>query len=170
VLLWHLASVTFLFRWIFRDPIVDVRFLAVGAVLPDLIDLTAATILGVAHAELWGHSLVVPTVAAVVVMASTRRGRRRRAWMALIVAWLLHLVVDGMWLDAEVLFWPVFGLDIVGETGLPFWELAWQRAVSDPWRWVLEAIGLAYLVWLAVATDLRRPEVRRRILQTGRLS
>ena len=53
MLLWHLASITFLFRWIFRDPIVDVRFLAIGAVVPDVLDLTAATILGTATAELW---------------------------------------------------------------------------------------------------------------------
>ena len=60
VLLWHLAAITFLFRWIFRDPKVDMRFLAAGVVLPDLIDLTIATFVGTATGELYAHSLIVP--------------------------------------------------------------------------------------------------------------
>jgi threonine/homoserine/homoserine lactone efflux protein len=157
VLAWHLGAVTFLFRWIFRDPKVDMRFLFAGAVLPDLIDLTAVTLLGGSSGQLWAHSLVAPTVIAVVVMATTRRGRRRRAWMALVVAWLFHLLIDQMWLDAGVFFWPLFGVDLaVGSDA--FWPAAWERAWSDPWRWILEVIGLVYLVWLAVGYELGEPE------------
>lgn len=170
MLFWRLAAVTFLFRWIFRDPIVDMRFLAAGVVLPDVVDLTAATFLGAAEARLWGHSLLLPTVLAIVLLLSTRRGRRRRAWMALVVAWMLHLVVDTMWFHEEVLFWPVFGWDILTPSAEGFWPLAWQRATSDPWRWVLEGVGLAYLGWLSMASGLGDEEARARLASTGRLS
>lgn len=169
MLAWHLAAITFLFRWIFRDPKVDMRFLAAGAVLPDAIDLTAATLLGTASGELWAHSLIVPSAVAVVVMATTRRGRKRRGWMALVVAWLLHLAVDQMWLSESVLFWPVFGWDLVETTGAVFWSEAWQRALGDPWRWILEGIGVLYLVWLARSAGLGHRQARARLVTTGRL-
>ena len=137
----------FLFRWIFRDPKVDVRFLLLGAILPDLIDMPIGTMFfedRFATGELWFHSLLLPTIYMAGVLLFTRRGRRRRAYMAVGVGWLFHLLLDGMWAVPEVFFWPFFGWEIpMGE--LPYWPLAWERALSDPWRWVKEIVGLGYL-------------------------
>lgn len=167
-MLWHLGAITFLFRWIFRDPKVDMRFLAMGVVAPDLVDLAVATVFGSPRAELWGHSLLAPTALAVAVLLSTRRGRRRRGWMALVVAWLFHLLLDGMWADARVFLWPAFGfgLDVAGSG---FWAEAWMRAIGDPWRWVLELVGLTYLIWLWKASELDEPDARRELRVSGRL-
>jgi hypothetical protein len=171
MLFWHLGATLWLFRWIFRDPKVDVRFLLAGAVLPDLVDLTLGTVvLADSHAvgELWLHTLVTPTVYMIGVLLLTRRGRRRRAYMALGVGWLFHMLLDGMWTDPELFFWPFFGWELpVGEG--PFWPLAWERALSDPWRWVLEAVGIAYLVWLWFATGLNQGERREGLFRSGRL-
>ena len=171
MLLWHLGATLWLFRWIFRDPKVDVRFLLVGALLPDLIDLPVGTLIltgRYATGELWFHSLMLPTLYMATVMLLTRRGRRRRAWMALGVGWLFHLVLDGTWTSQEVFLWPFFGWDLPpGEA--PFWPLAWQRALSDPWRWILELVGAGYLLWLWKALGLGRSERRNQVVTTGRL-
>lgn len=171
MLLWHLGAALWLFRWIFRDPKVDVRFLLLGAILPDLIDMPVGTILfpdRYSTGELWFHSLIVPTVYMAIVLVFTRRGRRRRAWMALGIGWLLHLVLDGMWLDQDVFLWPFFGVEIPpGEA--PYWPLAWERAMSDPLRWIEEVVGLAYLVWLWVRLDMSARDHRIAVLETGRL-
>lgn len=168
MLFWHLAATTFLFRWIFRDPKVDMRFLLLGAVLPDLIDLGTVTVLGGPTGELWAHSLLAPSAVAIAVVALTRRGRRRRAWMALVVAWLFHLLIDRMWLDASVFLWPWFGVGLeVG--GGSFWPGAWRRALSDPWRWLLEVGGLTYLTWIFAAHGLRSAAAWRELARTGRL-
>jgi inner membrane protein len=171
MLFWHLGASLWLFRWIFRDPKVDVRFLLLGAILPDLIDLpVGTTILADRYStgELWFHSLIIPTIYMTVVLLATRRGRSRRAWMALGVGWLFHLLIDGMWVNDEVFLWPFFGWKIPpGEA--PFWPLAWQRALSDPWRWITEAVGVAYLIWLWVSLGLSDPNRRRGTLETGRL-
>lgn len=169
MLAWHLAAVTFLFRWIFRDPKVDMRFLWVGAVLPDLIDLTAATLLDVRVGELWAHGLLAPSALAVVVLLVTRRGRLRRRWMAMVVAWLFHLLIDGMWLDNEVFLWPILGWDITDGPGSAFWPGAWARAVTDPWRWVMEVGGIIYLARLWMTSGLTEAAARRRLVRTGGL-
>ncbi|HUG32902.1 MAG TPA: metal-dependent hydrolase [Acidimicrobiia bacterium] len=171
MLFWHLGATLWLFRWIFRDPKVDVRFLLLGAVMPDLIDLPVGTlILGdrFSTSELWAHSLAAATLYMAMVMLATRRGRRRRAWMALGVGWLFHLLLDGMWLDQEVFLWPFFGLEIPAGTS-PYWSLAWERALSDPWRWITEAVGVGYLSWLWSRLALSDPRRRRKTIETGRL-
>lgn len=170
MLLWHLGATLFLFRWIFRDTKVDIRFLLLGAVLPDLIDLPLGTLVLPAYStgELWAHSLVVPVGYMAVILTLTRRGRRRRAWMAVGVGWLFHLLLDGMWVEQQVFLWPFFGLDLPSGTA-PYWPLAWERALSDPWRWLLELAGLAYLSWIWVGHRLGDTDRRRVLLETGRL-
>lgn len=171
MLFWHLGGTLWLFRWIFKDPKVDVRFLFLGALLPDLIDMPIGTLIfesRFATGELWFHSLTLASVYMVVVLTTTRRGRRRRAFMAVGVGWLLHLLLDAMWVNQESFGWPFFGLEIpMGES--PYWPLAWDRALSDPWRWVKEAVGLGYLIWLWLALGLGQRERRQNVYETGRL-
>jgi hypothetical protein len=172
VIAWHLGGVIFLFRWIFRDPKVDVRFLAAGALLPDAIDLPVGTLLladRYSTGELWFHSLLAPTVVVVAVLLVTRRGRRRRAWMALAVGMLFHLVLDGMWTSTETFFWPFFGVDVLRGPS-PYWAGAWEQATGDPVRWVTEAVGVAYLTALGVRSGLSDPRRRRLLLSEGRLT
>lgn len=164
--LFHVGATLWLFRWVFRDPKVDVRFLFAGALIPDLIDLPVGS-LYLATGELWFHSLIVPSAFMAIVLVATRRGRRRRAWMALGIGWLFHLLLDGMWINQEVFLWPFFGEIPAGDA--PFWPMAWERALADPWRWVKEAVALGYLAWLWLALGMNRPERRRGVWSTGRL-
>ena len=171
MLFWHLGATLWLFRWIFRDPKVDVRFLLLGAILADLVDLPIGTLIladRFSTGELWLHSLLVPSLFMAAVLVMTRRGRRRRAWMALGVGWLFHLLLDAMWVNQEVFLWPFFGWEIpAGES--PYWPLAWERALSDPWRWVKEVAGLSYLVWLWFALGMKEHNRRKDVVETGRL-
>lgn len=167
---WHVGATLFLFRWIFRDPKVDVRFLALGAVLPDLIDLPLGTIVlsrTVSTGEAWAHSLLAPSLVTIAILVATRRGRRRRAWMALAVGMFLHLLLDGMWTNTVVFFWPFFGAIPPGPS--PYWADVWARAAGDPWRWIREAVGIAYLAWVWVQSGLSDPSRRRAVARTGRL-
>lgn len=168
---WHVAAVLFLFRWIFRDPKVDVRFLSAGALLPDVLDLGVGTVIAAgtyATGELWLHTLLAPTVVAVVVLLLTRRGRRRRAWMALAVGMFFHLLLDVMWTSTEVFLWPLFGTDFPSQPS-PYWTHAWDRATSDPIRWILEVVGMVYLVRLWRMSGLDDGHRRRTFWRDGRL-
>lgn len=162
MIFWHLGGALFLFRWIFRDPKVDVRLLFLGAVLPDVIDFILGLFLGDVFRQRLGHTLLLPTLYVVVVLLATRRGRRRRGLMTVAIGWMFHLVLDGMWARPETLFWPAFGWEFAA------WPAgsAWGRAMDDPWRWLAAAAGLAYLllVWRRIGES-----GRRQVFATGRL-
>jgi hypothetical protein len=170
VISWHVGGALFLFRWIFRDPKVDVRFLALGAALPDLIDLPLGTLVladSVSTGQAWAHSLLAPTVVTIVILLATRRGRRRRTWMALAVGMFFHLLLDGMWTQTEVFLWPAFGPIPPGP--MPYWAGVIDRALADPWRWVKEVVGVTYLVIVWIGAGLNDPDRRGRFLRTGML-
>lgn len=170
MLLWHLGATLFLFRWIFRDPAVDVRWLAFGVVVPDLVDITVGTVLladTLSTSEAFAHSLAAPSALAVVVLIATRRGRRRRAAMAVVVAMFLHLLIDGMWATTEVFLWPLAGSIPSGP--MPWWGGLAERLTSSVWPWILEFVGLAYLAGVAVVSGLGDPAARRELITTGRI-
>ncbi len=144
MIFWHLGGATFLFRWIFRDPKVDLRFLALGALAADAIDLIIGVVMGDPTRQRLGHALVTPSLVTVAVLLVTGRGRRRKMWMTVVVAWLFHLLLDGIWVRPETLFWPFFGWSFAAPAAGGLIE----RALADPWRWVKEAVGLVYLGWL----------------------
>ena len=144
MILWQVAGSIFLFRWIFRDPRVDLRLLILGALLPDAIDGLLGAIVGEPFRQRIGHSLIAPTFAATIILLTTRRGRLRRQLMTVIVAWLFHLVLDGVWVRQQTFLWPFFGSDFAIWPG----GSVWSRARSDPWRFVKEGVGLVYLVLL----------------------
>lgn len=140
MLLWHVAGAIFLFGWIFRDPKVDVRLLVLGVVAPDIVDFVVGLFVGGVTVPRIGHSLLLPTLVAVAILLTTRRGRRRRNLMTLVVAWLFHLVLQGIWFDGDVFLWPILGADLAP----PLSGSIWSRA-AEPWRWVKEGVGLMYL-------------------------
>ena len=97
MLLWFAGLSAVLVRQVFRDPTMDYRLVAVGAILPDLVGRPA-------------HSVLFSVALLVGVMAATR-GKRdaRRRWLALPIGTFMHLVLDGMWARTGVFWWPLLG-------------------------------------------------------------
>ena len=169
MILWHLATALFGFRWVFRDPEADLRWLMAGALAPDILDVPIG-VLVFSSSEAFAHSLsAVMVVGIVVLLATHRSGRMRRNLMVMMAGWLIHLLADGVWLEPRVLWWPFGGWSFPAEAA-PFWPGAWERAGSDLWRWLAEGIGLLYLGGLWRRAGLGSREVRRRFLVTGKLS
>lgn len=150
----------------------DVRFLVAGAILPDLVDMPIGTVFAAdrfSTGELWFHTLLAPTLLVVGILILTRRGARRRAVMALAVGMFFHLLLDGMWTSTEVFLWPLFGTGFPAGPQ-PYWDGIVDRALSDPWRWVREAVGIAYLIGLWRGSGLSDPAARQELARTGRLT
>ena len=105
--LWFVGTAIATVWFVFRDPRFDYRLLVVGSVLP-LLDV----LFGGARVM---HTLVFSLVLLVGVMLATVGHRwRRRLWLGLPIATLLHLVFDGAWADSDVFWWPFGGWSFDG--------------------------------------------------------
>ena len=116
---------------VFHDPRIDFRALAVGDVVPDLVDAPGG-------GPRLGHTLVLAVAAMAVVMAATGRGSpTRRALVMLPIGMLLHLLLHGTFAEREIFWWPAFGSEFPEGGLFPTWQVAVIR----------EVLGALALIW-----------------------
>ena len=154
MLLWFVGPSILIVWAVFGSPSADYRLVALGSVLP-LAELP----IGEPRAL---HALAGSAAALVLVMLAAR-GRRvvQRRWLGVPIGMLLHLVLDGIWTDAEAFWWPFLGFDW-STAELP--ELG--RGAANV---VLELIGAAVCWWLYRRFRLDEPDRRAEFLRTGRV-
>ncbi len=172
MILWHLGATIAIVRYVFRDPRMDLRWLALGALLPDLVDKPIGSVLfhGTFESDrIYAHALVFPVAVLAAVMFATRRGTdRRRAWLGLPIGSLLHLVLDGQWSNPEGFWWPLLGFEFPMRADSALWPLL-VDTVTDPWVIAAEVVGGLYLAVLYRGSGLTNATERRRFYRTGRL-
>lgn len=168
---WHIGATIAFVRYAFRDEEMDLRYLAVGAVLPNLIDLPVAVAMWSSWEapRLVTHSLLFGSVLMIAVLVGTSRGITRKRWMLVAIGVLMHLALDAMWADPNTLWWPFLGWGFTS-TGVSTFSGYAADVLADPWMWAGEIVGLTYLVFLWRWSDLSDPDARRTLLSTGRVS
>jgi hypothetical protein len=155
MLLWFAFGSIFGVWNVFQSPGLDFRLVAVGALLPLVLDAPFG-------AQSYAHTLCSAVVVLVLVMAlTTGRGRRlrRRRLLGLPIGWFTGLVLSGAWAHKEVFWWPAFG---------------WSRPTAPllaPWPVVIveELLGAAAAWWAWSRFALADPARRQRFWRTGRL-
>ena len=152
--LWFIGTAVVSVWYVFRDPRFDYRMLAVGSILPDVIDLPG----GHAH---WAHSLTVAVGTLILVMLVTV-GRRpiRRLLLAVPIGMLMHLVWDGAFASTKVFWWPFTGS--WGNVRVPSLQRGWLNVA-------FEAAGALLLAWMWRRCELADPERRDALIHHGLL-
>lgn len=154
MLIWFAVGAAVLVVLVFQSPAVDVRTVALGAVLP------------VGEAFFGGprvlHSVVGAVAVLVVVMLATR-GRRllRRRLLGIPIGLLAHLILDGSFTRTRSFWWPLAGRSFA-HGQVP--EVS-HLAVSL----LLEVAGVALAAWAYRRFGLADPARRRRLLDDGRI-
>jgi hypothetical protein len=155
MLLWFAGMAVVAVWMVFKDPAIDLRLVIAGALLPDAVDIWTGH-RWIAHTVLFSVALLA------AVMVGTRgRRRARRQLLALPIGTFLHLVLDGMWADRHVFWWPFSGSSF-GERDIP----SISRGLADV---PLEVIGAIALLWAWRRFRLDEPERRRLFVRTGRV-
>ncbi len=154
--LWFVAASVLVVLFVFDSPAIDYRFVVLGSVLPLVESIT-------------GHPLVLHTLIGSVgllggVMAATT-GRRilRRQLLGVPIGSFVFLVASGSWTHTDLFWWPVAGLDAIGDGPLPEFDRPLALLIA------MELAGLVALGWFAGRFELRSEGNRRRLLHTGRL-
>ena len=152
--LWYVGLSVLLVANVFKSVGLDYRLIAVGAMLPLLVDIP------VGH-RAFGHSLCFAALALVMVMIWPFRGSRlaRRRWLCVPIGIFAGLVLSGAWMDTEVFWWPLAGTSFGDVPLLPVW---WVVVIE-------EILGLVACWWVVGQYDLYIPEVRQTFWKTGRL-
>jgi len=173
MLFWYVGGSIWIFRYVFKDPAVDLRPLALGAILPDLIDKPLAFLIAPdafdSH-RLYGHTVVfaLATMTLGIILTNRRTENRKRA-VALAVGLLSHLLLAGLWTSAEVLFWPAFGLEFPPMEAQTAGAL-FSSTITDAVALGLELVGLVYVAFLWRGAGLNDAGRRRRLIRTGRIT
>lgn len=156
MILWF-AGMSLVAMWVvFRDPGIDHRLVVLGALLPDLADAA------------WGRASVAHTLAFAVALLFMVMGVTvgRRAWrrrlLAVPIGWFFHLVLDPVWPETDLFWWPSGGTSL-GDVALPAYDRPWALTA------VLEVVGLLALVWAYRRFGLADAQRRRTFLATGRI-
>ena len=150
----------------FLDRKADLRWIPLAALLPDLVDKPIWFFLP-GFANGWTRSAAHSVTGLGLFAILALWAQRERAWGP-IFAYASHLLLDRMWWDATILFWPFEGFFL---PKFPFdhVELWWQK-LTDPWTMGGEAVGTLLLAVLAVRGRMWDPGCRRVFRATGRLA
>ncbi len=146
MLLWFIGVSLAMVWFVFRDAHFPFAWVALGAVLPDLIGLLPGTVAP-------AHSIVLVVGYLTIVMLLTI-GRRQLRKKALAVAFglFMHLVADFVFTNTQLFWWPLGGTDL-DVTRLPTLDRPLRANLA------LEFAGAVLLVWflrrLAVARQVR---------------
>jgi len=153
--LWFIGTSIISVLFVFRDDRFDYRVLALGALLPDLIDVVTG--------GAWVfHSVLGSVIALGLVMTFARRGTAaRRMSLAIPIGMFMHLVFDGAFNNTKVFWWPFAGFNF-GGAAIP----SFDRIVLDV---LLEIAGAAMLMWVWRTNNLSDPSARQKFVRTGRL-
>ena len=136
----------------------DIRWLLVGSLLPDIIDKPIGQYLfrdTFNNGRIFAHTLLFLIIISSVGVYLYKK--QRWTWMlALATGTFAHLILDEMWQTPQTLFWPFLGFSFP-RGDLEEWAgNIWEALFSNPSVYIPEIVGLAVLLVLGVYLLRRR--------------
>jgi hypothetical protein len=152
---WYIGLSVFGVATIFRSVGVDYRLVAIGSLLPLVLDIPFGY-------RAYGYALVFAAALLALVMIGTigRPRLLRRRLLCLPIGVFSGLILAGAFANNELFWWPFLGSSFPHDALLPAW---WVVAIE-------ELVGL-FVCWVLVGQyDLYLPGPRQVFLRTGRLT
>jgi inner membrane protein len=147
----------------------DLRFIVIGSLLPDIIDKPIGRYFfnnTFGTGRLFGHTLLF---AILLFMAGFLIAFKYKNSFMLMLAFgtFAHLILDGMWQAPKVLLWPLLGFSFEKATPIPFGTYLWnlvRQLFKTPWVGIPEfiaAIIILWFLWLLLRQKKLRPFLLR---------
>jgi hypothetical protein len=146
-------------------PNFDIRWLALGALLPDLIDKTVGLFIlkdYIDNGRIFAHTLLFS-----IVLTMLAYHLRNRVSISISFGAWTHLAFDKMWEVPETLFWPGFGF---GFPATDFYPGRWiEMLYTDPYIYSTEILGAGILFSLFIYWKLYKRDNWRKFWSSGRI-
>ena len=152
---WYIGLSVFGVATIFRSVGIDYRLIAIGSLLPVLLDLPFGY-------RAYGYTLLFAVAMLTVVMFGTIGKPRllRRRWLCLPIGVFAGIILSGAFTNPDLFWWPFLGTSFPHDALLPVW---WVVLIE-------ELVGL-FVCWVLVGQyDLWMVGPREEFLRTGRLT
>jgi inner membrane protein len=147
----------------------DIRWLLVGSLLPDIIDKPIGQYLfkdTFNNGRIFAHTLLFLIIISAVGIYLYKQ--KRWTWMlALSAGTFMHLILDEMWQTPQTLFWPLLGFSFPKEDLEGWVSNIWKALFSDPHLYIPEVVGLVVLLVLGIYLLKRRGVIK--FLKGGRV-
>lgn len=124
-----------------RQRVFGYKFVILGALLPDIIDKPIGVVFFSSQGRLIGHTILFSLVL-ICIGLYLSYAHRMSSVLIVAVCSMGHLVLDGMWANPEVLFWPVHGWSLVE------YELANWAALGDWIDGMWHNLGTSYPIFV----------------------
>jgi inner membrane protein len=132
---------------------IDIRFLFLGALLPDIIDKPIGRVFfegTFENGRIFAHTLVFLVVLTLIGLYMYKK-RASLAGLTLSFGVLTHLLLDAMWQLPQTLFWPLYGFsfdkyytDLYSWSGI---QHAVEEVLARPIIVLPEFIGAVVVMW-----------------------
>ena len=152
---WYIGLSVFGVATIFRSVGIDYRLVALGSLLPLLLDIPFGY-------RSYGYTLVFAVGMLTVVMVGTigRSRLLRRRWLCLPIGVFAGIILSGAFTNQDLFWWPFLGTSFPHDALLPVW-----------WVVLLEELVGLFVCWVVVGQyDLWLPGPRQEFFRTGRLT
>lgn len=137
---------------------VDLRVLAVGSLLPDILDKPIGLMIfrdELGTGRIFCHTLLFLALLSIAGFWLFKRSGR--TWLLALAAGVLaHLVLDGVWTSYRTLLWPAFGFSFPRSAEPSGVSQYWHNMKELPQAWAPEVIGGLILAWLGLLAITRR--------------
>ena len=152
---WYIGLSVFGVATIFRSVGIDYRLVAIGSLLPLLLDLPIGY-------RAYGYTLLFAVAMLTVVMLGTIGKPRllRRRWLCLPIGVFAGIILSGAFTNQDLFWWPFLGTSFPHDALLPVWWVVF----------IEELVGLFVCWGLVGQYDLWLPGPREVFLRTGRLT
>jgi hypothetical protein len=144
-------------------PKFDLRWLAIGAMLPDIIDKTIGLLIlreyidnGRIYAHTLAFSICITAIAAYI---------KSRPTISVAFGSWMHIAFDKMWEVPVTAFWPRYGW---GFPKTDFYLGRWfEMLLTDPYIQITEIVGASILIFLFFKFQLYKREKWNNLWRTG---
>jgi len=130
---------------------INIRWLLLGAVLPDIIDKPVGLLL-FSSGRIFSHTFLFLILLLVVGLILYRS--YKQVWiLTMAFGVFIHLILDQMWLNIELLVWPFNGFSFPSENVTSWVVDRLADLIREPVVIIPEVIGaiiLYWFVWLLV--------------------
>ena len=151
---WYIGLSVFGVATIFRSTGIDYRLIAVGSLLPLIVDLPFGY-------RAYGYTLLFAVALLVIVMVGTIGRPRlvRRRWLCLPIGVFCGLILSGAFANDHLFWWPFLGTDFPHDALLPTW---WVVLIE-------EVVGTLRVLGARRPVRAVPARTREEFLRTGRL-